>query len=328
MKYIWNNIKLGLLWLYTSLHLLMIRISIGLYNAEVETLKADPNVLNEKNNQNQRVRHKNRIAEKMLQGQRDQKFVQDYYEVLKSADKFLRNSTPEQMEMAANKWGMSVGKTDEEFKNVGRKQNEKPKKDKWGRRYDHFGFYDPKNKNYGKTMGEVMVEEIHERTTNDDNKYPIEFMFSNKPPNIGIGNNHEVVEDLSLGFRELNSYEKSKLRKYPLTVKRKNEECFNKIEQLAEYVHIKRVDDSHKILEFFIPAKYKVFTYSEKSSIFEELIDIDLVWIKDEYDNRYGYKIGSYYKRSEILDESIPKDKDQVIYHVVKLRGTKIEKIG
>ena len=263
----------------------------------------------------------------MLQGQRDQKFVQDYYEVLKKADKFLRNSTPEQMEMAANKWGMSVGKSDEEFKNVGRKPNEKPKKDKWGRRYDHFGFYDPKNKNYGKTMAEAMIEEIHERTTNDDNEFAIEFMFSNKPANIGIGNNHEVVEDVALGFRELNSYEKSKLRKYPLTVKRDNPDSFNKIEQLAEYVHIKRIDDTHKILEFFIPAKYKLFTHSEKSSIFEELIDIDLVWIKDEYDNKYGYNISGYYKRSELLDESIPDDEDQVIYHVVKLRGTKIEKL-
>ena len=58
MKYIWNQIKLGLLWIYTTFHILMIRISIGLYKAEVETLKADPNVLNEKNNQNQWHIHK------------------------------------------------------------------------------------------------------------------------------------------------------------------------------------------------------------------------------------------------------------------------------
>ena len=326
MKYIWNQIKLGLLWLYTSFHIIMVRISIALYRAEVETLKADPNALNEKNNQNQRVRHRNRIAEQMLQGQRDQKFVQDYYEILKKADKFMRNSTPEQMEMAANKWGMSVGKTDGEFKNVGRKEKEKPKKDKWGKRYDHFGFYDPKNKNYGKTMGEVMVEEIQQRITTDDD-YSIEFMFSNKPANIGIGNNDEVVEDNALGFRELNIYEKAKIRKFPMTVQRTKEECFNKIEQLTEYVHIKRLDDENKILEFFIPAKYGVFKHDEESETFKEIIDVNIVWIKDEYDNKYGYNISGYYKKTEVIDKSIVSSDDNVIYHVIKLKGKAIKKL-
>ena len=326
MKYIWNKIKLVFLWLYTSFHIIMVRISIALYNAEIEVLKADPNALNEKGKKNQKIRIRNPLHRKMDQGQRDQQYMQDYYEVLKKADKFMKNSTPEQMEMAANKWGMSVGKTDAELKNVGRKEKDKPKKDKWGKRYDHFGFYDPKNKNYGKTMAEVMVEEIQQRVTTDDD-YSIEFMFSNKPANIGIGKNHEVVEDKALGFRELNIYEKAKIRKFPMTVQRTKEECFNKIEQLTEYVHIKRLDDENKIIEFFIPAKYGVFKHDEESETFKEIIDINTVWIKDEYDNRYGYNISGYYKKTEVIDKSIVSSDDNVIYHVIKLRAKAIIKL-
>lgn len=328
MKKIWNYIKLGSLWIYTAFHILMIKLSIALSNTEQEILKADVIDGNEKNKQNQRVRHRNPIAEKMLQGQRDQQFVKDYYEVLKKADKFLRNSTPDQIEMAANKHGMSLGKSDVEMKNVGRKANDKPKKDRWGRRYDHFGFYDHKNKNYGKTLGEVIVEEIKQRVTKDDDN-AIEFMFSNIPKSVGIVNNDYVVEDIALGFRELNSYEKSKVRKYPMKVQRDNEECFNKIEQLTEYLHVRRIDDVHKILEFFIPAKYNVFDFDEKSDIFNEIININNVWISDEWDNKYGYNVYDYYKRIEVIDESVVStDEEVVIYHVIKLKAKAIEKIN
>ena len=328
MKKIWGYIKLGLLWLYTSFHILMIRISIGLFNVEQEVLKADVLGGDEKNKQNQRVRHRNPIAEKMLQGQRDQQFVKDYYEVLKKADKFMRNSTPDQIEMTANKHGLSLGKTSSEMKNVGRKPEDKPKKDKWGRRYEHFGFYDGKNKNYGKTMGEVIIEETKQRVTKDDDN-AIEFMFSNIPTSIGFVDNEYVVEDKALGFREINSYEKAKVRKHPMKVQRKNEECFNKIEQLTEYLHVRRIDDTHKILEFFIPAKYNVFDFDVKSDTFTEIIDIENVWINDEYHNMYGYNVYGFQKRVEVIDESVVStDEDVIIYHVIKLKARAIEKIG
>lgn len=312
-------------WIYTTIHLMMIRISIGMYNTEQEILKADPNGLSDKNKKNQKVITRNPLHRKMEQGHRDERYVKDYYEVLKKADKFLRNSTPNEIEVAAAKHGMNVGKTDAEMRNVGSKK--KAKKDKWGRRYDHFGFFDPKSKNYGKTMAEVMVEETKERLTKDDD-YSIEFMFSNKPSNIGLLNNENIIEDDKLGYRELNSYEKSKKVNYPMTVQRKNEECFNKIEQLTEYLHIKSIGLDHKLLEFFIPIKYKVFDHSIDSDIFKEIIDIESVWIRDEYHNLYGYRVEKYNKRVDVIDESVVSSDDNVIYQVIKLNAIAIEKIN
>jgi hypothetical protein len=252
--------------------------------------------------------------------------IYDMLGEIKKADKFMKNATPHEMELAASKWGMSLGKTDAELRNVGNKKK-KPKKDRWGRRYDHFGFFDPKSKNYGKTMAEVMIEEIKQRVTKDDN-YQIEFMFSNKPKTVGFVENDFIVEDEKHGFRELNLYEKAKRFKYPMKVQRENEECVNKIEQLTEYVHVKRLDDVHKIIEFFIPARFKVFDIDEKSDIFEEIINIKSVWLKDEYDVRFGYSIDEYYKRTEVIDESVKSSDDNVIYHVIKLKAKLIENIG
>lgn len=311
-------------YIIVSIKLIFIRLSIAMYNTEQDILKADPNAMADKDKKNQKVRTRNPLHRKMEQGQRDQKFVKDYYELLKKGDKFMKNATPHEMELAASRHGMSLGKTDAELRNVGKKK--KPKKDRWGRRYDHFGFFDPKSKNYGKTMAEVMIEEIKQRVTKDDN-HQIEFMFSNKPTTVGFVENDFIVEDEKYGFRELNLYEKAKKYKYPMIVQRDNEECANKIEQLTEYVHVKRLDDVNKIIEFFIPARFKVFDFDEKSDIFMEIININSIWLKDDYDVRFGYQIDGYNKRIEVIDESIKSGDDNVIYHVIKLRGKLIENI-
>lgn len=304
--------------------MIMLRLSIGMYNAEQDIFKADPNGISEKNKINQKVITKNPIFKKMEQGERDEQFVKDYYEILKKADKFLKNSTPHEIEIVASKNHMSLGKTDDEMRNVGK--SNKVKKDKWGRRYNHFGFFDPKSKHYGKTMAEVMVDEIKERVTNDEN-YNIEFMFSNIPVTVGLVNNDFIIEDEKYGFKELNPLEKVKNYKFPLNVQRKNEDCKNKIEQLTEYVHVKKLDKIEKIIEFFIPSKYKVFDYDIDSDIFKEIIDIDTIWLEDEYDVKFGYKIKGFHKRVEVRDDSIKSSDDKVIYHVIKLRANIIEKI-
>lgn len=307
-----------------NLHLFMMRLAIGMRNVEEDIFKADPNIA-EKDQKNQKVENRNPILKKMELGQRDEKFVQDYYEVLKKADKFLRNSTPDKIETVASKYGMSLGKTDSEMRNVGRK--EQPKKDKWGRRYDYFGFYDPKSKHYGKTMGEVLLLEMEERITKDDH-YDVEFMFSNQPINVGIVDNDYVVEDDKLGFRELNSFEKAKKLKKPLIVSRDSKNSKNKIEELTDFVHVKRVDETLKVIEFFIPSKFKVFDYEIDSEIFKEIIDIKQIWMKDEYGVIIGYAIDDFYKRVEVIDESIKSSEDNVIYHVIKLNGKLIKDIN
>ena len=55
------------------------------------------------------------------------------------------------MAIAADKYGTSYGM-----------------KDRWGRRYEHYGFFDDKHKHVGKTLAEVLAMEFEERRTKDD----------------------------------------------------------------------------------------------------------------------------------------------------------------
>ena len=336
------------LWIFVFIHTWILRISIALRNTEEAILKADPNDLNEKNKHNIRMRHRNRIAEKMLQGQKDEKFVQDYYEILKKADKFLREATPQQIEMAADKWGLNYGKSNEEMKNVSRvakrvqrdedgniikteKKTETPKKvrkDQFGRRYEHYGFFDPKNKNYGKTLAQVLREEVGQRITKDD-LYPVEFMFSNKPITEGLAKNSEIVETKTnkslTGFEAVTELEKAVKRRFPLRVIREKKDVVNKIERLSEYLHIKKITSELRLLEFFIPSKYKSFEVSENNNIFVELTSINQVWISDEYGTMYGYSIKNYDKRTHVYSDKNP---EELLYDVIKFKAEIIEKIN
>lgn len=305
----------------TTFNLIMMRLGIGMRDAEQEIFSADPN-LPEKDLMNQHVQTKNPLLRKMELGIKDEKYVQDFYEVLKKADEFMKNSTREQMERAAAKYSMNIGMTDSEAKG-----NVALGKDRWGRRYDHFGFFDSKNKNYGKTLGEVLVEEAKQRITSDDDN-EIEFMFSNIPHTVGFVDNKYIVEDDTLGFRELSPLEKARAVKPPLLVVRDNEECVNKIELLTEYVHVRKIDRNLKIIEFFIPAKFKVFDHNVDSEIFKEIINIKSVWMKDEYDTDFGYAITGFYKNTEVVNEKIKSSDDNVLYHVIKLYGKVIEELG
>jgi hypothetical protein len=81
-------------WFLLKFHLIMFNISIALFNTENLILKADPNDLGNKNKKNQRMRHRNETLEKFYAGQTDEKYVKDYYEILKLSDKFMRTATP------------------------------------------------------------------------------------------------------------------------------------------------------------------------------------------------------------------------------------------
>jgi len=98
--------------IYIFFHTWIIRISSALYKTEEEILKAKPEDLNEKNKHNIRQQHRNPVIERMVQGQRDEQYVNDYYEILKKADSFLKTANPEKIEMVADKHGMSLGKKD------------------------------------------------------------------------------------------------------------------------------------------------------------------------------------------------------------------------
>ena len=164
-----------------------------------------------------------------------------------------------------------------------------------------------------------MEAEVEERKTKDDD-YPLEFMFDNSPVEDGIAKVGEIVETKrevsDTGFEGLNSYEKSKQRKFPLKIVRK-EEVPNKIEQLTQYLHVKKINSKHRILEFFIPKKYKLFEISEENDIFTEITDIDQVWLTDEYGGRYGYTVNDYRKRLD-FDER---------FEIIKLNAVRIENL-
>jgi hypothetical protein len=237
----------------------------------------------------------------------DEQYVAHFYEVLKKADKFLRSANPAKIQKTAGKYGMNFGI-----------------KDKFGRRYEHYGFFDEKHKHYGKSLNEVRSSEVDERKLADEDDFPVIVMYQNKKDfsfneSLGI-----VLSHKSTGMYAPEIHELARLKKYPLLIVRKNQEVVNRIEQLTEYLHVKQVSSEHKILEFFIPSKFGLATVPDDDPIFKELIDIQQVWFKDEYGDRNTYAITSYYKRGEyskVLENGEPNPSG---FDIIKFKATDI----
>lgn len=300
IKKIFQNI---ILWVYIKLHTLGIALGIALFNTEQEILKADPNDLDERTNHTQRMRSRNQLLEKFYAGQTDEKYVQDYYEVLKKADKFIRTASPHQMAVAADKHGTSYGM-----------------KDRYGRRYEHYGFFDDKHKHAGKTMGEVLVMEFEERRTKDDD-LELMYIFNNHPIEVGLANVFDNVEkktknDDVIEIVDINKT--SKQFQFPITVVRENNETVNKIEELSEFLHIKKIGFEYRQLEFFVPLKFKTTELDDKSDIFKQIIDIKQVFIRDEYGELIGFGVNEYKKRINYNDT----------HEVLKFDGIEMKKMG
>jgi len=300
MKKFFQNI---LLWIYIKIHLVLVNLSIALYNTEHEILKADPNNLGERNNHTQRMRSRNPLLEKFYAGKRDEKYVQDYYEILKKADLFIRNATPHQMAVAADKYGTSYGM-----------------KDQYGRRYEHYGFFDDKHKHAGKTLGEVLTAEYEERRTKDDD-YEILYIFNNKPIEVGFVKVLDVVEQSikeDVEFEVTDMIKKSKQFEFPIKAHRDDENIENKIEQLTEYVHVKKIGFEFRQLEFFIPLKFKTMDIDENSQIFKEITNIKSIFVKNDYGELTGFGIIKLIKRVKHNDT----------HEVWKFEGIEMQTVG
>ena len=300
-------IKDILLWIYIKIHLTLVNISIALYNTEVEILKADPNDLQERDKKETRKLHRNPLLEKFYQGVRDEKYMKDYYEILKGADKFMRTATQHKMAVAADKHGSNYGL-----------------KDQYGRRYEHYGFFDDKHKHAGKTLGEVIEAEYEERRTKDDD-YEILYIFNNQPIEVGLAKIFNVVKQTdkveivpvvgSISKTETSEtenivdfqqqqvcevrdiQEKSKSYEFPIKAYRENEEVVNKIEQLTEYLHIKKIGFEYRQLEFFIPLKFKTVEIEENSEIYKDLTNLKSIFVNNEYGELIGFGIIKLIKR-------------------------------
>lgn len=257
------------LWLYIKIHTLFINLGYAMHNAEMPNLDVD-----EKKKFNKRW-IRSQLLQKFEQGQRDEKYVQDYYELLKKADKFMLNATAHQKAAAADRWGMNVGI-----------------KDKYGRRYDHVGFFDDKHKHAGKTIKEVLDAEMLERRTTDDD-YVLLAIINNTPIETGLSKVDDIVDD---ELRVNDMLNKSKTLEFPIKITRQTE-VLNKIEQLAEFMHIKKIGFEHRQLEFFIPNKFRTSDIAEGSKIFTELIDIKHVFVSDAYGELVGFNVHSFEKR-------------------------------
>ena len=306
-----------LLRIYIFFHSIFIRISLALYRTELDILKANPNIGNETGKKIQRHRHQNQLLEKFYAGQRDEKYVQDYYELLKKADKFKREATPHKYEVAS--WKHTKGTYGKDV-------------DYWGRKgHEHFGFFDEKHKHASKTMKEVMEIEYKERRLDDDG-YEILYIFSNKPVEVGLtkafetlkktGNKKVIVDDITGEVLETEELEvldmlnKSKQFKFLMSAVRKNESVVNKIEELTEFLHVKKIGFEHRILEFFIPLKFKTNEVDSDSKIFNEIIDIEEIHMKEDYGDLKSFGILNFEKR--LVHKN---------YEVLKFQAIEMEKL-
>lgn len=236
----------------------------------------------------------------------DEQYVAYFYEVLKKADKFLRSANPAKIQRTAGKFGMNYGM-----------------KDKYGRRYEHYGFFDEKHRFHGKSINEVREIEVNERTLNDDDDYPVIIMYQNKKEFSFSESLDIVLNHQSAGLYAPEIHELARMKKYPLTIVRKNQ-VVNRIEQLTEFLHVKQVTEQHKILEFFIPKKFKLEEITDDDPIFQELISIDQVWFKDEYGDRNSYKITKYHKRGEYKKYTEKGELNPNGFDIIKFTATDI----
>lgn len=308
-----NIFKKILFWLYLKLHSIITRISIALYVTEVEILKADANDLQEKDKKIQRMVSRNKLLEKFHAGQTDEKYVKDYYEVLKKADNFVKTATPHKMAVAADKQGSNFGLADI-----------------YGRKHEHLGWFDDKHKHTGKTLAEVIEFEMEERRSKDDN-FKLLYIFNNNPVEVGLSKIFNVVQEIQpepevqniendvilevqeievdsdddpFNTKEMNiKYEvkdiqqKSKTFEFPIRVQRENEDVLNKIEQLADSLHVKEFGLDNVLLEFFIPLKYKTEKIEDNSEIYEELTKINSIFVKNNYGEWFSFGVNSFQKR-------------------------------
>lgn len=266
----------------------MVAISIALYNTEIEILKADPNNLQERDKRVQRKLHRNPLLEKFYAGKTDEKYVREYYDVLKKADKFIRTASPNQRLLAIDKHMRHLN-------------NEMEEKDQYGRRYNYTGFFDESHKHAGKTLGEVLELEKEERRTKDDD-LKLLYMFDNKPIEVGFVKVFDVLEksekdNADFEYEVQDMFKKSKQFEFPIRVGHNNENIVNKIEQLTEFLHVKKIGFEHRQLEFFVPLKFKTSGVTDQSEVFNELIDVKEVYVKDQYGTVIGFGVTKFLKR-------------------------------
>lgn len=246
---------------------------------------------------------RSRLLENFFLGRYDEKYVQKFYEILKKADVFMRNSTPHKIAVSADTYAKTLGKT------------------KYGRNFDHFGFFDEKHKHHGKTVAEVIELELEERRTKDDD-YKIIQIINNKPIDVGLSKidgfiREEKGEDGKVKYISIDTIEKSKKHTFPINIVREGDRCVNKIEQLSEFLHIKKIGFDHRRFEFFIPLKYKTTNYGDEDGVIKDILNIKEIYAKNDYGELTGFAVNKFISRFEHGE-----------YEVFRFDGIEMEKIN
>lgn len=180
------------------------------------------------------------------------------------------------MAIAADKYAKNYGKIDEHD----------------GLKHEHFGFFDETHKHHGKILRDVVLEEYEERKTKEDN-YDILHIFNNYPIELGFKDILEFVDE-----GDINEFIKSKNKfKFPLKINRNELIVDNKIEELTEFLHVKKIGFEYRQLEFFIPIKFNTINYNDDDEIIKEIINFEEVFIFGDYGELIGFKILKYIKR-------------------------------
>jgi len=110
----------------------------------------------------------------------------------------------------------------------------------------------------------------------------------------------------------------SKQFQFPINIMREKEDAVNKIEELSEFLHIKKIGFEYRQLEFFIPLKFKTSEHDEDSDIFKEIIDIQGAFVRDEYGELIGFGVNDFTKRIIYNDT----------HEVFKFDGIEMQSVG
>ena len=82
-------------------------------------------------------------------------------------------------------------------------------------------------------------------------------------------------------------------------------------------MHIKKIGFEYRLLEFFVPLKYKTEEIEEDSQIFLDLTNFNSIFVKNEYGELMGFGIIKFSKRI----------KHNNAYEVWKFEGIEMENV-
>jgi hypothetical protein len=189
-------------------------------------------------------------------------------------------------------------------------------KDPHGRRYNYAGFFDDNHRHAGKTIAEAMEIEFEERRTKDDD-FELLQIYNNKPIEAGVAKLYEEIEKAK---EEKTEFEVTVMKSlnFPIRVSHEGENIVNKIEQLTESLHVKKIGFEHRQLEFFIPLKFKTKDVPEDSQIFKELTDVKEIFIRNDYGKDIAFGVTKFVKRIIYNDT----------HEVWKFQGIEMQQMG